>query len=167
MKTIQNILILIIIYSLFACNHSSKKKGNTNSKPPTVVIQKLTKVQAIQNVQYHISNSRKTVMVQTHYYDNVRKRKPCTQYDVDLNRSCSGIGVGAPYGYRTVTERVRKCCQQKSKRISSIQGKWEAIYEKSSDQWKVELEFKDDKKEAKYLTWFINDKNKKVTDRYK
>lgn len=160
---LQSISILFLSLCLVACSNSSKD-GNVNEEPPTVVIQSLSNAEAIQTVQYHISQTKKMVLVQTSYNETVTKKKPCTQYDIDVGRDCFGVAAGAPYGYRNVTESVRKCCRQRQKALYTIKGEWVASYSKSNDNWSIELEFSDDSKAKRNLTWLVSDKSKKVTE---
>jgi hypothetical protein len=167
MKFIHSIPILLVLLILYGCGNSSKdnhkNKGDESTKPSSFAVQKLTKKQAVQSVQNHIYRTKKTVMVQTHYYERITRKKPCTQYDIDLGRNCSGRTASAPYGYRKVTEQVRKCCRPTKKMVYSIKGRWIATYSKSSGNWSVEFEFSDDNKSKNKLKWLINDKSKKIT----
>ncbi len=168
MKITYIIPVGLLLFGLVGCgnpsNKSHKKKENNNNKETTIVIQNLTKEKAIQSVQYHITQTRKMVTVQNYYYENVKKRKPCTQYDVDIGKSCTDAGVGAPYGYHDVWERKRKCCRPSQKTVFSISGTWNATYSKPSDEWSVELEFKDVKKTKNILSWSVSDDTKRVRD---
>lgn len=165
MKHIIKITILFVFTILCSCNNRPKNRRNTksNGNNPTIVIKNLTEEQVLQSVQHHISQSKKTVTISTRFYKSIRKKVPCDQYDIDGGRSCYDKNSVAPYGYRTTTKQIKTCCRSKNKMISTIRGKWITTYIKSSDNWSVELEFKDDKSKKK-LKWLVNDKSKKITD---
>ena len=156
----------ILLFLLLSCKNESHKQDD-NGSPETpdidIAVNNMSKEQAIEKVQYEVRRTQKKITINVNYWEFENKRVPCTQYDVDLGRNCSGEGAGAPYGYKTVPEQVQKCCRQKDIFLSNLSGQWVADYSQTEDKWKVGFEFSiDDAKQV--FSWIVSDNTGDVSD---
>ncbi len=143
--TATNFILLIITpILLYSCKKKVNPPPKFNDKSLSIKIQLPSPDEAILHVQSHANRNQKMVMVSTPYYETERKKFPCSQYDVDVNRGCSEPGSGAPYGYRWTTERVRKCCKSEPKLVTKVTRKWVANYIEQKNEWEVTLESKNE-----------------------
>jgi hypothetical protein len=155
-------LFIILILFLGAC------KPRTHyitppPPPPEVKSKELTEEKAIEIAKNLLTQSRKTVPIQMHYWNTVMTKVACTQYDLDGGVSCSEPVAGAPYGYKNVAQQVQECCKEVDYPLYNSIGTWSAEYSDSQDNWTVKYDFKADNLEYHFV-WIVNDNNSQVTE---
>ena len=164
-KTLLCLSCILLSLFLSCKNESGKQDDKGDPKPPDVdiAINNMSKEQAIEKVKYEVRRTQKKITINVNYWEFENKRVPCTQYDVDFGRSCSGEGIGAPYGYKSVPEQIRKCCRQKDIFLSNVNGQWVADYSQTEDKWNVGFEFSiDDAKQI--FNWIVSDNTGDVSE---
>ena len=147
-------LLLLILFGSCGNNGKVDPPTGTDNKSLSIIIQLPSSGDAIQHIRTHAARTQQKVMVSTNYYEEVKRKKRCDQYDWDAGR-CTGADSGAPYGYKMVTLNERTCCRSEPKLVSKITGNWVATYLAPKNEWSVELEYKDDSKKEKKLSWSI------------
>lgn len=100
--------VIAILLSLGACKPRATYQPPQQPQAPTpeVKTQELTEEKAIAIAKNLLSQSRKTVSIQMHYWNSVMTKVACTHYDRDGGVYCSEPAPGAPYGYKNVPQDV-------------------------------------------------------------
>jgi len=159
-----SVVFMALVFSLASCKSKNTGGQGVTINPPAMVKSKdLTEERVIEIAKNLLSQSRKTVSIQMHYWNTVITKVACTQYDKDAGVNCSEPAAGAPYGYKTVPQQVRECCKQVDYPLYNSIGNWSAEYSDREDKWTVTYQFNAD--DLKYhFVWIVDDNSSQITE---
>ena len=158
---IREVGYILLVFGLFAGGCKDPNTSEKKEDPPVSI--DISQEEAVTQIQYYVNNTGKTIMVSQSYYEWESQEVKCSQYDIDLGRNCSEPRPGAPYGYRTIRRRIRKCCKWNPERIQNMNGTWKARHSLEDDQWTVTLEV-DNGELKRTLQWLLDDNNGNIED---
>ena len=97
-------------------------------------------------------------MVRVPYWDTSKRKVTC--YGDPEFEGCYADQF-SPTGFsKDIRMQERRCCRSEQRSIPS-RASWEAVYQTTSDQWDVKVEFSlDDVKQL--LEWTVNDDTQEV-----
>jgi hypothetical protein len=153
---------VIVLFSMAACANEKPRRITPTPGDPDLAVGKksLDESTVVRLVQQYVARSGGSVMVRVPYWETRKQKVTC--YGDPQFEGCYEDQF-SPTGYsKDISRQERQCCQSERRSIPS-RAAWEAVYQRTSDEWDVKVEFSlEDAKQL--IKWTVDDNSREVSE---
>lgn len=153
---------IVVLFGMAACaNEKPRRIDPTPFDPDFTVGQKsLDESTAVRLVQQYVARSGGNVMVRVPYWETTKQKVTC--YGDPEFEGCYADEFSTTGFSKDKKTQERRCCKSEQRSIPS-RASWEAVYQTTSDEWDVQVEFSLDDEEQ-LIKWTVDDDSREVSD---